>query len=455
MKYRLTSRSARALQRFVALVPLVAGAAAQGQATIPAAGPPAPVDDLGIVRGAVVIAGGASPEGVAVMLRAPGLLAGTRTRADGSFELPRVKAGTVKLAFARDDLLPHELEDLAVRGGSETEVGEVELRCAPSIAGIVVDERGRPLAAARIEGFAVRHDSSRLAVTRTDARGRFVLVLHHDVPHKVVAFVPGYAEQGYFDVEATPPGTSDLRILVEPEARTTFVIVDAETQLPIEDAAIAVVSGASGAVDLSSLVERAAAPRGIATRFARPGVDRFVAFAPGYASRLRSVEWNAKDGRSVVRLERESTLSGTLRGGDGGPLPGVELRVRSGDLRRHASTAADGAFSVSGLAAGRHLLIAVAEGRGAAVREITLRVGEIAAPLELRLEPAARIEGLALANDRTHRLESALLDEPLEIAIDGAGKFVVEDLPPGDYLLEPLAIPLTLRSGETRRLVIE
>jgi hypothetical protein len=171
-----------------------------------------------VIRGHVVDEDGAPLAGIPVAVQDTG----TRTGADGSFELIGFDAG----GWHVEDGLWLHADAPGWCGGEHVDVWpgqvdvEVVLRKSGTVRGIVVDTNGVPVAGARVRGQVT-----------TDADGRFELVDFESGSEflwaEVKSTVDGrVSDSGSVDVEIPSGGVLEgVRIIVEPRSRETFVTV--------------------------------------------------------------------------------------------------------------------------------------------------------------------------------------------------------------------------------------
>ena len=116
-------------------------------------------------------------------------------------------------------------------------------------------------------------------------------------------------------------------------------------------------------------------------------------------------------------LAQSGTVSGTVSDADGDPLPGVTVSVEGGG---DAMTDADGAFSISGVAAGSHTVTASLEGFQSSSQSV--QVGASGATVDFEIRPAYHATVIVTAE----RVEENLMEVPMTIsAFDSA---LLEDL---------------------------
>ena len=112
--------------------------------------------------------------------------------ADGTLALPNLNAGDLSMAIYAPGFAP-EWQCVQVKEGEPTQV-EFRLRVAPAFSGIVVNERGEPMAGAFVyyaESVSLEQ-MDRNAAARTDASGHFTIdSMLRDLP-RLCAYADGY-----------------------------------------------------------------------------------------------------------------------------------------------------------------------------------------------------------------------------------------------------------------------
>jgi hypothetical protein len=295
---------------------------------------------------------------------------GTFTDATGRFRL-EVPTGTVVLAA----LHPQFLTKTAEVAGDWTQLVLLAAPVAPELpeapgappaeagnqrlAGMVVDDRGFPIAGARVEA------AGRSALS--DAAGRFELTGLPPGPYRVRG---SHADFAPAEVAAVEAG-EDARLQLVPGGGVEGELRDSRNgQVP------------PGAVlELSADGQRRVLPlrdgRFVATGV-RAGRVVLLAHAPGYVPLHKDVEVPAGDRphdvtAREVRLELEpgGVLTGRVRGDNGDGVPGAQITAGAANGR----TDSRGEFRLDGVAAGRVRVAASESGRRAA-EEVDVRAGE-------------------------------------------------------------------------------
>jgi hypothetical protein len=360
-------------------------------------------------------------------------------RVDGIFEFRGVAAGEYWLTVLHSD---GRTASRRVQAGTQSI--EVVLVQTSSIRGVVVDEKGRPIGAARI--------TTGDRVVASTQQGRFVL--RHLEPGKYTLRIePGrasYTSEPRLSnfvattVESVAAGTEDLIVRVA-LGRTVNGIVVGPDGRPVADARVTAVSAEDPSRRATSMGGRPpfakAGPDGHFTIDGLgPGHTELRVTARGFAPRTVP----ATDGVEV-RLARGETVRALFRLPDGKPVAQqwVRLRPKSTWLQptgvtMGAYTDKEGRFALSGLPAGEYIIRWRFQYEGHVLpADITLPTGgetvvTLARPLTitgrvLNLEPKRRLVGRIYAHGADHTLGAA------DLGADGS--FELHDLPPGRVIL--------------------
>ncbi len=298
------------------------------------------------------------------------------TRADGTFVVPLAKDRTGHLGLAKDDLVFAKDAPLVRGRDGDTDLGDVVALLAGSLAGVVHDERGLPVAGVKVAlslstfGFGessstTTGDDGAFALGRLrpgpwtlrTASGRFLPTVQQVelAPEQrrtglVVVVRPGNAIAGQV-VDDRGVGVAGIK--VGSKRKEVRGGVDIERFTPDE----ATTTDANGFFTLAGLAEETASVR---------------AFGPGHSS-ATVADVAVGTGNLVLRVDRLGAVEGVLLGMDGTPIAGSRVRARAVS----ASTTAGGPF-------GEEMLL----------------------PDELDLDGPMLREGALTAADGTFRVES-------------------------------------------------
>jgi hypothetical protein len=233
---------------------------------------------------------------------------------------------------------------VAIEGASVLKDVQLTLRAAEGrLGGVVVDDRGGPVAGARVEIAAPPLPAQ---TVMSDPRGRFRADGLSSGPYRVTVTHADFAELVMPDVAPT----EDARVVLAAGGGISGEVRDARSGgLPV---------GARGTLELSG--QRRALTFDRAGRFtlsALPsGPGRLTVEAPGYVTFTRDLEIpvgerahevTVRDLR--VELERGGVVVGAIRSDRGDPVEGVE--VTAGGARGRSD--ARGQFRLEGVSAGR------------------------------------------------------------------------------------------------------
>ncbi|MCB9896770.1 MAG: carboxypeptidase regulatory-like domain-containing protein [Planctomycetes bacterium] len=299
-------------------------------------------------------------------------------------------------------------------------------RGSVTIEGVVLDERGDPLPLAWLWAWT-SHAIGEVGQlvpphvrAQADALGRFALALPEG-EFTLAAFLPPthvvtLGAEGVARAFAPP---RDVRLVASRGLALDGVVHDAQGR-PVERALVDFVhevdverasseSSATGAPD----DDAGWRPRAFGTRHGFTDasgayhVDE-LAFVP-YRVHVESpahapldVAWTASDTPPVLVLDAGLTLAGRVLGPDGEGLSGARVSAYQDEHECVATSAADGAFTLTGLVAGDADLLVAGPGCALLARD-ALAVPRDEGPLELALQPEHVLAGRVLSPDGTPR----------------------------------------------------
>jgi hypothetical protein len=425
---------------------------------------------------------------------------GELTGADGNFELGHLPAGKYMASAVLEGRIAAEFGKVTLTYGEGTDVGDILLPRAQALHGRVIDRQGRPVADARV--LAVSDDFGSSDQTRTDAEGRFTAYVPEAIDHRPEVSAGGYQTFGAKrSSELYPVGGAEATIVLDPELRITFALIDARSGAAITRFGLSVQEGmgSENTRNLALGYSSSSTPSyreyasGETRRAAIPGKDSVTARAPGYEAFSGDVALDpgAQD-RMTIALEPTTaggwSLSGRLVDA-AGPVAATRVtnfglvvpyaarhlsrEEREADLQaafgwsrddygmEREETDGDGRFSFERPAAGQRLLLADLGERCAAAGPLTIRTGESLDLGEVRVGPWARLAGRLQLPPNIEPGALTLRIEPQGSAFKplGDGSFELDQLYPLDahlsvdplpgLLLPPLPLPLSLQHGET------
>lgn len=322
-----------------------------------------------------------------------------RTGADGRFEIPLARGRDGALRLVDKELVfAGEPPYLRSKKGDQ-DLGDLRVLRACSLAGVVQDGTGAPVADVKVgRSLGSFLFSAELQVT-TDAQGRFRLSGLRPGKWSLRTassrFLPAM-----LDVElADEQSRDDVVLVVKPGQAIAGQVVD---ERGVGVAAMKVGSQrkeARGAME----IERFSADESTTTDqngyFTLSGLgDEAVTVrthGPGHSS-ARATDVPVGTGNLVLRVQRHGAIEGVLRGADGKPIadsivrvavPGVDVGFAqpigeefdplSGDNFRGARTLADGTFRLENVRPGSVTVAAIGAGHRRVVqRDVTVAAGQ-------------------------------------------------------------------------------
>ncbi len=321
-----------------------------------------------------------------LLLRGPNQRAGRRATTDSSgvATFSALAPGTHRLcSFAN----LHE-EKIELSSGDHLE-HVVFLEPETEIGGVVVDPDGRPVPGAELIGVWGGTDPQWVyRVGRTDDAGRFTVRGLRSVsqlgarhPHLGTSGLAVIAAQRRGDAAPRP-----LRLELPGSAAAVRGRVLDPRGRPL--AGVWVRLGEYGRIKRDAHGQSLQEPNGgvhatdadgtFAVNALAPGNWRLRVFAAGFAPLDRQLRLEPHTTRSFeLALQPGGAVHGSVRGGGGAPIEGVEVEVEGGwyPATTRAHTDEDGAFQLASLAAGEVLLTFSAAGQADATRVATVVAG--------------------------------------------------------------------------------
>ncbi len=388
----------------------------------------------------------------------------------GLFEIGHIPPGDWQLGVTHPGMasLTRSVE---IKGGEVTNV-DVLLERGPTVAGIVIDEKGEPLEGVQLFPVAGLAEWS----VRSGPDGRFEVTLSSNEPHEIRARARGYEPALRRRIRARP-GDTNLRILMRPTTLSTLRVVDDGSGYPIEFYWLAIERG--GTREIPGELPGHPDPRmhedGVVFRNARPGSDWVTVVAPDYLQKRFLVESETMD----LRLSRGPALTGRLLF-DGEPVAGAELRLKQqervpmhgendriagrfgkrivpdihaldpdppehdphllvGEVRMDGRTDSEGRFRITGIPAGRWRFLCRPQSSHDGIAPVLLDfemgeeegvdLGDLELPRSATIQGRVRLEDNELAG---HSVSSGGVKNT---RTDAQGGFVLKDVPPGDCWL--------------------
>lgn len=265
----------------------------------------------------------------------------------------------------------------ATRAIAPSERGPVDFtlrRAEGRLGGVVVDDRGAPVSAARVE---IASPPMAPRWVTTDRSGGFRADMLGPGPYRVTVSHVDFAVASFDDVAPS----DDARLQIAPGGGVDGEIRDARLGGVPGGARLELVPGGNGVGNGSGKGRPIAVMGGRFRADALPvGLVTLVAAAPGYVTTRREVEIVAGDRlhdvtvRDVrIEMERAGVVSGRVRDDHGDPVADASVAVGAGGLR--GRTDRDGMFRVDGVPPGRARVVAEKD-RAAGSEEVEVRAGD-------------------------------------------------------------------------------
>ncbi|HET6374307.1 MAG TPA: carboxypeptidase regulatory-like domain-containing protein [Candidatus Polarisedimenticolia bacterium] len=368
---------------------------------------------------------------------------------DGAFTIDDVDPGKVTITARAPGYKESTLRELEIPEGGALEGLEFVVDKAGTVAGTVMDDRGRPLPGVKVQqkeasgGFGMMIRSGEDGGTTTDGDGRF-LVAGLDRGPATLTFTHRDFEPAEREVDTTSD-VEGLRVTLSRGATLTGTVLREEDGSPVSGASVtATAAGAdrfSGAstvttgLDGSFTFDAVAAGR-YAVRAEAPGLSSGVVDGVIVAAGIAPPPVELRLGGGV-------SLTGTLTGVKEADLPKFTVRAVTQGVGGFGATAAvdaAGRFEFKGMAAGPVTLIAGSGFLGGRSATRTVEIPQGVATFETTIAfPRGRtvagvvtrggqpVDGASVmfANTANRSRASATADV--------AGHYVVEDLDDGDY----------------------
>jgi protocatechuate 3,4-dioxygenase beta subunit len=378
---------------------------------------------------------------------------------DGRFGVAGLAAGrAVELRVARAGYAPATVRGVHV---PSDRLLEIVLEDAVILRGRVVDERGDPVAAARLQLVAEpaslgdrlgRASASPMRFASTDGAGSFeirgVTAGRWDLTVRADGFQNG-GREGLEIPAAEEP--EEIRIVLREGAVVRGRVVGAGGE-PVAAAQVSALGGSRPPFRSHSLRSATTDSDG---RYRLDGLPtRQMTFAvehPKYRRQARDLEVRAGGNRLDFELEDSWEISGRVVDAEGGPASGARVRAVStsgvgsagSEAREPVLTAGDGGFTIRIPAQGQYIVRAEKSGYAPAQTDEAVRIeGQSVYGIELRLGQggaiAGRVTGLdldELSRVRILALQPGRFAPPAMGQTDYEGLYRLENLPPGEWMV--------------------
>jgi hypothetical protein len=426
-----------------------------------------------------------------------GRVLGGTSNDQGRFTIGHVPPGAYRVKVIEEGYLMAVSSEVRVVVEQAQPVPDIVLEVAPTVAGRVVDEQGRPIAGAFVSGWPLR--SGRQAWTDTLADGSFIVHLPVREAYKFKFKAEGYVLREGLVLQ---PGASDEVVALERAETMTFLVVDGDKGGAVERFGLRVArrfgENSSSSVDTDEVPIEDCGGR--VTRVADLAKDQISVQAEGYAPLVAHVAPDEVGGSlQTVRLAPAAVLRGRVLHA-GLPAPGATVRVercevkldpdepdltgeerlfsenygfdldRFSGRRRVVLGDGEGCFVLGDLAAGTYTVEVRADVGAPLVRAgVALAEGAALELGDLELPPAGAVEGVVYTNadippaGLVVHLDNTWDGLSARVAADGSFRFdglaagehrlIVEDTP--GVLARDHRQPFDVGALETRHVVLD
>jgi thiol-disulfide isomerase/thioredoxin/protocatechuate 3,4-dioxygenase beta subunit len=410
-----------------------------------------PLKDAGVGSGQDRIASNVMPE--------------VKTDAEGKFALAAHANETVYLTVRAKKHAPELMQFVMPAEGKQM---RIELKAAQTLTGSVRDPAGKPIANAYVWVDTWRGARTIETTIRSGADGKFTW---NDAPTDAVIVdvqADGFARKN--DVSIKAGDANEVRLVKPAVVRGT--VVDAKTGEPIP--AFKLVNGISWGDGRPIYWERRT---GLSEKEARGKNGKFELTMtwprPGMAIRVEADGYlpgetpifKIEDGNQnfTIKMVKAADIAGHVVGPDGKPVAGAEVvlvgpgnspQYLNGKRRDYAreeqpwmASKADGSFSFPPQGEA-YLLIVSADAGYAEVPSPDNSTAREAKPIEVKLQPWGRIEGvvkigtkpaagakLQTSENREYKPNSPMTYQQFEADAGPDGKFVMPRVKPGEMLV--------------------
>lgn len=430
----------------------------------------------GAIRGEVLDALGTPIEGANLSAGTPWRLYGRAVSGvAGEFVIGAVPPGTYQINASADRYLSRHVQQVEVRRMQVTEGIDFVLETAPMLRGRVVDGSGIGIEGALLQGSPALGGSVARAVSQTD--GSFVMHLPQSEPYSLELTCSGFGPVVGGEGKYYPPGTDSLRFVMLADTSTTFVIVD-QDMAPITHFGIRVLRNGGAKASPRRSTHHGDPPtpshhpEGKVQARARPELDRYEIYAPGFKPAHGEVSHDADSSVQRVTLQRGTAILGRVTH-EGVPVEGARVRAIPGYMRkaslaaggecevflgrwletRTIETGVDGVFRFTGVRQATYRLEAERAGAGVVLRVPVHSTGEADTDVgDLVLVPTARIAGRVLLppgvfpGGLTVYLDRR--SKGPDTVTDTEGRFFFDAVAPGPHVLDIDGVPGILADGD-------
>ena len=321
----------------------------------------------------------------------------------------------------------------------------------------------------------MKSGGGRAASAYSEQDGRFTVFLPNDAPYSLQATHADFLQWGDDGDKSNPfpQGTRDLLITMERAVKVRVLVVDDETDEPIERYGFRIYEGEGSKGTSNGFTQRQRPrskdrPGGEHKTAARARQDLMLIYAPGYLFYTGDVDpaeesIAAGTPTQTVRLRRGSSLVGRLlRGSD--PIAGADVEFVAGNKYRDSfspdedtllrtTTDKDGRFSIGGLK--RHslnrLTLTPSAGSATVLRDVKLRNNKETDLGDIQAVVGGTITGQLVAPSGIDVSGVKVYLGPWRDRVtqmsDSSGRFRFENVPPGEQNVVTDEKPGLLASG--------
>lgn len=363
--------------------------------------------------------------------------------ADGRFEVRGLKPGeTVGLAVTREGYAPRTLSGLRVPAG---EPARVVLSRAARLSGRIAGESGEPVAGARVVLRGLDGARPIAGLGSADGEGRFTLEGIAPGRYALDASAPGYLPGSLEKLEAAGGAEVDDLDVTLRRGATVEGTVYAPDGTPAAGATVRALPASGNDTGMLTFLPetRTDAEGHYRLGGLRPGRQSLAAEHPDYARTAKAVEIGGEETRIDLHLGSSWEVSGRAVDASGRGIAGARIElISAADASSHETLSGpDGGFRFAGIGAGNHRLRAEKPGYAQPrEREIQVSGGPLGG-IEVRFGRSGAVTGqiLGLGFQDLARVQvaAARTGIPGEQTgrTDYQGRFRVDDLAPGDWLL--------------------
>ena len=317
-----------------------------------------------------------------------GVSVDTRSGSDGSFVLAGVLPGPTQINVRATGFA--SVNDKTMMPGEEPV--DVILTPGGSIAGLVVEEDGRPIDAYRIAGNSSKGKpwEGRVEKSVGSADGRFLLEDLAEDTYVLQVFVPDRAPATVPAIRVVAGRTGDAGTIRVPRGGVVRGMVVEASGDPVIGATVKAYGATQEMMEWRDTLQALSEPSGsFEIKGVPEGRRQIVATHPDYAPGDALVDVVAGKGPVEARLimTQGGRIEGVARKRDGTPLAGLEVgvysssRARSGGMRPNPVTRGDGTFTAEHIAPGQtyvNLMAPVGPGRMMSMmsKQVEVREGE-------------------------------------------------------------------------------